>query len=241
MKLTTGIVDKCPQCGAKNPPVRIVQNGRQKIYSCEKCLKVFRLEIDTHSKVEEKMKRLAILFFALAISAYAQKPVSKQQVTTPGTTATTHQAVLTWVNPNTCTDGTPCTPVAITVYKIVGTCSAPTTQFTKLASLSGTTRTYTDTGLAAATTYCYYVTASLALPPAWDSATTYTGGQTVSYNGVAYVALNNANPNLNQPPATSTTFWAPSAIESAASNTAGGSTTTTGPPNPPATLTITVQ
>jgi len=192
------------------------------------------------------MRRILRVVFLIGLTltasaAMAQKVVTKQQVATSASLATTHQAVLTWVNPNTCTDGTPCTPVAITVYKVVGTCAAPTTQFTKLASLAGTAKTYTDTGLAPATTYCYYVTASLALPPAWDSTVTYTGGQTVSYNGAAYVALNNANPNLNQPPSTSTTFWALSPVESSPSNTAGGSTSTTGPPNAPQNLTITVQ
>ena len=194
--------------------------------------------------------RLAILFLAFATILYAhpqeeQQAAPKKQITTPrdqpGTTATTHQAVLTWTLPNTCSDGTPCTPVATTVYKIVGTCSAPTTQFTKLVSLSGTTRTYTDAGLAALTTYCYYVTASLALPAAWVSTTTYTGGQMVSYNGGVYVALNNANANLNQPPNTATTFWQVTSVESAPSNTAGGSTGSTGPPNAPSALTITVQ
>lgn len=189
-------------------------------------------------------KKIAILFFvwALIFAIHAQeKKILKQQVTTPGGTATTHQAVLTWTNPSTCTDGSACVPVATTVYKLVGTCGAATTQFTKLASLSGTTRTYTDTGLAPATTYCYYVTASIATPAAWDATVTYTGGQTVTYNSAVYVALNNANPNLNQPPSTATTFWAPSSVESAPSNTAGGSTGTTGPPNSPTSLTITVQ
>lgn len=186
--------------------------------------------------------RFAILFLALATLVSAQ---SKQQVTTPrdqpGTLATTHQAALTWTLPTTCTDGSPCTPVAITVYKIVATCAAPTTQFTKLIALSGTTRTYTDTGLAASTTYCYYVTASLAQPAAWSATTTYTGGQTVTYNNAVYAALNNANTNLNQPPATATTFWAITSVESAASNTAGGSTGAVGPPTPPASVTIVVQ
>ena len=159
----------------------------------------------------------------------------------PGTLATTHQAVLDAALPTTCTDGSPCTPVAITVYKIVGTCSAPTTQFTKLVALGGTIRSYTDTGLAPATTYCYYVTASLAQPPAWSATVTYTGGQSVTYNNAVYVALNNANTNLNQIPATATTFWSPSSVESAPSNTAGGATGTTGPPNAPTSLTITVQ
>ena len=185
---------------------------------------------------------LLCLFWTLAgISQTKQK----MQVTTaadqPGTLATTHQAVLTWTLPGTCTDGSPCTPVAITVYKVVGTCAAPTTQFTKLATLGGTIRTYTDSGLAAATTYCYYVTASLAQPAAWSATTTYTGGQMVTYNNAVYVALNNANANLNQVPATATTFWSPTSVESAPSNTAGGSTGTTGPPNPPSGLTITVQ
>lgn len=186
--------------------------------------------------------RLGILFLAFATIASAQ---SRQQVTTPrdqpGTLATTHQATLTWVLPTTCTDGSPCTAVAITVYKIVATCAAPTSQFTKLTTLSGTTRSYVDAGLAASTTYCYYVTASLAQPAAWVSTTTYTGGQTVTYNNAVYVALNNANPNLNQIPSTATTFWQVSSVESAPSNTAGGSTGAVGPPTPPSSVTITVQ
>jgi hypothetical protein len=181
--------------------------------------------------------RLAILFFAVATLASAQK----QQVTTGDAKATNHQAVLTWVLPTTCQDGTPCTPVAITVYKLVGTCSATTTQFTKLATLSGTTRTYTDANLPAATTFCYYVTASVAAPPAWSATVTYTGGQQVTYNNGTYVALNNANPNLNQIPSSSPAYWAVGSVESPASNTAGGSTGTTGPPVPPSTLTITLQ
>jgi hypothetical protein len=193
--------------------------------------------------------RNAILFLLFAASAsYAPQEtqtVSKKQVTTPrdqpGATATTHQAVLTWTLPTTCTDGSPCTPVATTVYKLVGTCGASTTQFTKLASLSGTTRTYTDSGLAPITTYCYYVTASLAQPAAWSSTVVYTGGQTVTYSSAVYVALNNANQNLNQPPATATTFWSVSSVESSPSNTAGGSTGATGPPASPTALTITVQ
>lgn len=189
------------------------------------------------------IKKFAVLFFALATFAVAQtKQVTpKTQITTPEATATTHQAVLTWTNPTTCTDGSPCTPVAINVYKIVGTCSAPTSQFTKLTTLGGAIRTYTDTGLAASTTYCYYVTAALAQPAAWSATTTYTGGQTVTYNGAVYVALNNASANLNQIPSTATTFWAPSSVESAASNTAGGSTGISGPPNPPTSLSITAQ
>lgn len=198
---------------------------------------------------------VAVLFWLVAalvltifgvMNAEAQtKKIKSAQISTPadqpGAVATTHQAVLTWGLPTTCTDGSPCTPVAITVYKIVGTCSAPTTQFTKLASLAGNVKSYTDTGLAAATTYCYYVTASLAQPAAWSATVTYTGGQTVTYNNAVYVALNNANANLNQIPATATTFWSPSTIESAPSNTAGGSTGTTGPPAAPTALTITVQ
>lgn len=185
------------------------------------------------------MKRFAILFFTLTLAAHAQK---KTQVTTgPDTLTTNHQAVLTWVNPTTCNDGSPCTPISTNVYKIVGTCGAPTTQFTKLTTVAAPGRTYTDTGLAASTTYCYYVTAVLATPPAWVATTTYTGGQVVSYQGAVYVALNNANPNLNQPPNTATTFWGVSSIESGASNTAGGSTGPTGPPAPPQSLTITVN
>jgi hypothetical protein len=188
--------------------------------------------------------RIAILFFALAMIAHAQTN-KKQQVTTPadqpGVTATTHQAALTWVLPTTCTDGSPCTPVGINVYKLVGSCGAPTSQFTKLTSLSGTTRTYTDTGLAASTTYCYYVTALLAQPPLWSATVTYTGGQQVTYNAATYIALNNASANLNQIPSTATTFWAVSSIESAASNTVGGSTGVAGPPTAPTSLTITVQ
>lgn len=189
-------------------------------------------------------KSIAVLLLSFAAIASAQSN-KKMQVTTgadqPGTLATNHQAVLTWTNPTTCNDGSPCTPVATNVYKIVGTCSAPTTQFTKLASVGPGVRTYTDGNLAASTTYCYYVTAVLAQPAAWVATTTYTGGQTVSYNGAVYVALNNVSPNLNQTPNTATTFWAISSIESAASNTVGGSTGTTGPPNAPGSLTITVQ
>jgi len=187
--------------------------------------------------------RFAILFLAFAAVLNAQ--TKRQQVTTPadqpGVTATTHQAVLTWITSTTCTDGTPCTPVAVTVYKIVATCAAPTTQFTKLASVAGNIRTYTDLGLAASTTYCYYVTASLAQPAAWLATTTYTGGQTVTYNNAVYVALNNASANLNQIPSTATNFWSPTSVESAPSNTAGGSTGAVGPPTPPSSMTITVQ
>jgi hypothetical protein len=186
------------------------------------------------------MNLIAALFISLALFF---APIEKIEVTTPaaGQTTTDHQVVLTWTLPNTCTDGSPCTPVAITVYKIVGTCSAPTTQFTKIASLAGNVKTYTDPNLAPATTYCYYVTASLATPAAWSATTTYTGGQTVTYNSAVYVALNNANANLNQIPSSSPNFWGVSTVESAASNTAGGSTGTTGPPNPPSGLTATVQ
>lgn len=188
---------------------------------------------------------IAILALSSVLLGQEETPRKKMQVTTPadapGTTATTHQAVLTWTLPNTCTDGTPCTPVSTAVYKIVGTCSAPTTQFTKLVSLSGTTRTYTDSGLAALTTYCYYVTASLAQPAAWVATTTYTGGQMVTYSGAVYVALNNANANLNQTPNTATTFWSVTSVESGPSNTAGGSTGSTGPPTPPSAVAITVQ
>lgn len=193
------------------------------------------------------MKKIAALAlaFLLASITLAQKPFATISITTPaaaaGQTTTDHQVVLTWVVPNTCTDGSPCTPAAISVYKIVGTCSAPTTQFTKIATLAGNVKTYTDANLAAATTYCYYVTASLAMPTAWSATTTYTGGQIVSYNSGVYVALNNANANLNQIPSSSPTFWSVSTVESAASNTAGGSTGTTGPPNPPTGLAATVQ
>jgi hypothetical protein len=191
------------------------------------------------------MTKIAMLFLLLA-SAQETQNVSKKQITTPrdqpGATATTHQAVLTWTLPTTCTDGSPCTPVAITVYKIVGTCSAPTTQFTKLVTLGGTIRAYTDSGLAALTTYCYYVTASLATPAAWSATVTYTGGQMVTYTtGAIYVALNNATANLNQPPPTSPAFWQVTSVESSASNTAGGSTGSTGPPAAPTGLVITVQ
>lgn len=196
-----------------------------------------------------KIRIAVFLSLILAACAFAQAPLLTLSVTTPtdptpaaaGQTTTDHQVVLTWVLPNQCTDGSPCTPAAITVYKIVGTCSAPTTQFTKIASLAGTVKTYTDANLAAATTYCYYVTASLATPAAWSATTTYTGGQVVSSGGGVYVALNNVSANLNQPPASSPNFWAVSTVESAASNTAGGSTGTTGPPNPPSGLTATVQ
>ena len=192
------------------------------------------------------MKKIAVLALALlfASCAFAQKPIAKLSVTTPqgpNPTATSHQAVLTWIPPNLCVDGTNCTPVAITVYKIVGTCAAPTTQFAKIASLAGNVKTYTDPNLAAATTYCYYVTASLALPAAWDATVTYTGGQTVSYNTAVYVALNNVNANLNQIPSSSPNFWSTSSVESAPSNTAGGAAGTTGPPNPPSGLNATVQ
>ena len=193
------------------------------------------------------MKKIAALAlaFLLASFVFAQAPLATLSITTPaaasGQPTTDHQVVLTWVLPNTCTDGSPCTPVAVTVYRIIGTCSAPTSQFTKIASLAGTVKTYTDVNLAAATTYCYYVTASLAAPPAWSATTTYTGGQMVSYNSGIYVALNNANANLNQIPSSSPTFWSVSTVESAASNTAGGSTGTTGPPNPPTGLAATVQ
>jgi hypothetical protein len=197
------------------------------------------------------MKTLVAIFIVFCIAVFlilpaiSQTTKKKMEVTTPadqpGTLATNHQAVLTWINPTTCTDGSPCTPVSTNVYRIVGTCSAPTSQFTKIASVGATVRTYTDPNLAAATTYCYYVTSVLAQPAAWVSTTTYTGGQIVSYNGAVYVALNNASPNLNQPPNTATTFWQLSSVESAESNTVGGSTGTTGPPQPPSSLTITVQ
>jgi hypothetical protein len=181
----------------------------------------------------------------LILPAISQTTKKKMEVTTPadqpGLLATTHQAVLTWTISTTCTDGSPCTPVATNIYKIVGTCSAPTSQFTKIASVGPTVRTYTDANLAAATTYCYYVTSLLAAPPAWSATVTYTGGQMVSYSGAVYVALNNASPNLNQTPNTATTFWQVSSVESTASNTVGGSTGTTGPPQPPTGLTITVQ
>lgn len=194
---------------------------------------------------------LPIALLALAGIAPAQTPkkqaapTSKTQVTTAATPVTTnHQAVLTWAPPSLCTDGTPCTPVSQNVYKLTGTCNGATSgvpPFAVLASVSGATKSYTDVGLAAATTYCYYVTALLAQPPAWSSTVTYTGGQEVTYNGAVYAALNTTQPNLNQIPGTSSTFWALATIESTPSNMAGGSTTQTGPPNPPSNLQATVQ
>jgi hypothetical protein len=131
---------------------------------------------------------------------------------------------------------------------LVGTCqnAVQPTGFTMLATLPGTTRSYTDLGLLAATSYCYYVTSSLAQPPAWSSTTTYTGGQEVTYAitgnpNQVYVALNNAATNLNQVPPTATTFWQTGTIESAPSNTAGGATGPVGPPSPPAGLAATVN
>ena len=187
---------------------------------------------------------LLVTLFGVMNMAEAQQK-KRMEVTTPadqpGTLATNHQAVLTWTNPTTCTDGSPCTPISTNVYRVVGTCAAPTTQFTKIASVGATVRTYTDPNLAAATTYCYYVTSVLASPAAWSATVTYTGGQSVSYQNAVYVALNNASPNLNQPPNTATTFWQISSVESGPSNTVGGSTGTTGPPQPPSALVITVQ
>lgn len=193
------------------------------------------------------------LLLAAALSAHAQTPkkqtpknqTPKAQVTTAATPVTTdHQAVLTWAPPTACTDGSPCTPVSQNVYRLVGTCvsaNASSPPFTVLASVGGGIKTYTDTGLAAATTYCYYITALLAQPPAWSSTTTYTGGQEVTYNGAVYAALNTTQANLNQIPGTSSTFWALASIESAGSNLAGGSTAQTGPPQAPSNLQATVQ
>jgi hypothetical protein len=196
------------------------------------------------------MRTVAAFIFALLLCLFwtpagISQSKKRMEVTTPADSvnalATNHQAVLTWTNPTTCSDGSPCTPVSTNVYRVVGTCSAPTSQFTKIASVGATVRTYTDPNLAAATTYCYYVTALLAQPAAWSATVTYTGGQVVSYSGAVYVALNNASPNLNQTPNTATTFWQVSSVESQPSNTVGGSTGTTGPPAAPSGLTITVQ
>lgn len=189
---------------------------------------------------------LAFLF-TFAICSFPQtkkeKELQTRSVTTSASLTTNHQAVLTWLLPNTCADGSPCSPIAITVYRMVGTCTGatPPTGFTSLASLGGTVKTYTDANLAAATSYCYYVTASLAQPPAWSSTVTYTGGQEVTYNNQVYVALNNSATNLNQIPATATTFWSPASVESSPSNTAGGATGPTGAPVAPTNLTVTVQ
>lgn len=182
-----------------------------------------------------------LLSIGQAVVGQTNKKIQVRTAADVNPVATNHQAVLTWVNPTTCTDGSPCTPNAINIYKFVGTCSAPMTQFTKLTSVAGNVKTYTDGNLAAATSYCYYVTASLPLPAAWDATVTYTGGQTVSYQGGVYVALNNASANLNQVPSSSPNFWATSSVESAGSNAVGGFTGTTGPPAAPANLTVTVQ
>jgi hypothetical protein len=54
----------------------------------------------------------------------------------------------------------------------------------------------------------------VALAPSWNMGTTYTSGQVVNVLtgspavNVAYIALANSSPNLNQNPATSPTFWA---------------------------------
>jgi hypothetical protein len=45
--------------------------------------------------------------------------------------------------------------------------------------------------------------------PAWNSGTTYTQGMTVTFGDQYYVALPNADTNLNQEPDSATTFWAP--------------------------------
>jgi hypothetical protein len=45
--------------------------------------------------------------------------------------------------------------------------------------------------------------------PLWASGTTYTQGQTVTFNNIYYVALPSNATNLNQEPDTATTFWAP--------------------------------
>lgn len=187
------------------------------------------------------MKLAIVLLFAASAFGAEIQSGQKIQIRTGDAKNTNHSAVLTWTLATTCQDGTPCTPVLSTVYKVVGTCSAPTSQFTKISTVPYPTRTYTDANLAAATSYCYYVTASLAAPPTWDATVTYTGGQQVSYQGAVYVALNNASANLNQPPNTATTFWMTSTVESTPSNTFGGSTGTTGPPAPPQGLTITLS
>jgi hypothetical protein len=177
-----------------------------------------------------------------------KSPPHTTEIRTPSTTATTHSAVLTWTVSNTCSDGSPCSAAANTLFRLVGTCqgSTPPTGFTQLATMSGTTRSYTDSGLTAATSYCYYVTSSLAQPPAWSSTVTYTGGQEVTYAtssnaNQVWVALNSAGTNLNQVPPTSPTFWQTGTIESAPSNVAGGATGPVGPPSPPSSLTATVN
>lgn len=45
--------------------------------------------------------------------------------------------------------------------------------------------------------------------PAWSNVVTYSQGFTVSYNNGYYIALPNANPNLNQEPDIALSFWQP--------------------------------